>query len=119
MTATVSATPKEPSNSSIVIGAAAVGIGIIVTAALVLCAGVTLNGFVLMNLWHWFVEPLGMPFLGFWQACGLWLTFRTAVQSGSVLTRNKVTSDSDGLVLMFLTPCALLGLGYLVSLMLS
>ena len=59
-----------------VVGAVVVWLIMIVLTAFV-------QGVVLMNLWNWFIAPLGVAQINYWLAVGISMTMRVFINSGS------------------------------------
>lgn len=59
-----------------VVGAVVVWLIMIVLTAFV-------QGVVLMNLWNWFVSPLGVAQINYWLAVGISMTMRVFINAGS------------------------------------
>ena len=81
-------------------------IGAVICSALVLLLTVFVQGVVLMNLWNWFIAPLGVTKIGYWMAFGISLTLKVFIEKSS-----KDDDDEDeGLFVSFFGTI----IGYLV-----
>ena len=58
-------------------------VGAIVTCLVMLVLTAFVQGVVLMNLWNWFIAPLGVMKIGYWMAFGIALTLRIFVKPNS------------------------------------
>ena len=66
-------------------------VGAIVIWLVMLVLTAFVQGVVLMNLWNWFVAPLGVMQIGYWMAFGLALTIRVFINTNS---RNSDDQES-------------------------
>lgn len=85
--------------------------------ALLAIAGITvplfvLNGFVLSNLWAWFVVPLGAPPIGI--AEGIGLAIVVAAMRDSTPRPQKEEDFTTMAIRVFVGPFITLGIGYVV-----
>lgn len=80
-------------------------------SALAGIGGLFLEGRVLMDLWRWFVVPLGVRSLTYWQALGCALVVSLLVKQYGV-ERDTEKYGAE----VFLTVLAAWGLGWLFSL---
>lgn len=64
-------------------------VGAIVTWLVMLVLTAFVQGVVLMNLWNWFISPLGVIKIGYWLAFGIALTIRVFINTNS-------RSENDG-----------------------
>lgn len=67
--------------------------------------------YVLVQLWTWFVHPLGVPEIGIGQACGL--TVLVAFMSGRMDKDDDGSSMGEILIYALVIPLLALGLGYI------
>lgn len=58
-------------------------VGAIVTWLIMLVLTAFVQGVVLMNLWNWFISPLGAIKIGYWLAFGIALTIRVFINTNS------------------------------------
>lgn len=89
--------------------------GKFVLGLLLYAVSVVVFGVVLMFMWNWFVNPLGVIKIGFWLALGLSLTIKCFFGA-------KTTEDNNGFimdcVISIFTYLAVWGVGAVIQLFL-
>lgn len=88
------------------------GVLVVIFAPLIVAPFALLDGWVLVNMWRWFVEPLHVAPLRLWSAVGLGLTIALVTKQYSHDERKAL----DRFLGLIIFPMATLFFGYLVHL---
>ncbi len=80
--------------------------------------GVLLEGFVLMNLWQWFIVRLGVPAIGFFHAVGVALLCGFIAYQFYDFKKNEEVNLVEPVMYLFVRPLLTLIIGFLVYLLL-
>lgn len=103
------------SKSSIADGCLA-AILFVAVIAVVTTAVIAMDGFVVVNLWSWFVVPTGAPALHFWQAGGL--ACLASALTYQYQRHDKSDADRSYWFGLVSRPLVLLGAGWFIHLFL-
>ena len=91
----------------------------IIEALVILVYSVLVRGFVLANLWNWFmVGALGVPELTYWYGAGLnvLFIFTGGLRKSDFILDDYVYPKTIRVLITFMIPWATLGVGYLITL---
>lgn len=81
--------------------------------------GVAIRGAVLMVLWRWFFQPLGLNPIGLAHAVGIVITVQFATARMARKIEDKTARTKAALAYLFVTPAVVLVIGYLVHLLMG
>lgn len=103
----------------------AFGIGVVTLFFVFVIVPITIysvlsHAYVGMKLWQWFMVPLGMKAIGFWNVAGISMLIRLFTYEGSGLSKSSSEKSLKGnfayMVGLMLIPWFTLLLGYIVHL---
>ena len=84
------------------------------TMVAIMTYGVVVSGCVVMNLWAWFMVPLGLPVLGYLQSAGISL-IPIYLTRGGEITKNKYDKVNKTMVCaVLLRPWLILLTGFIL-----